>query len=152
MWMFPRSVPMYNHLLWKGRWQKVILWRQKEKKKRRQRVKKGSKEGSESEHEEKGGQNRQGKRDRKPRDRSFSKITRQPIITRDKLCKTLRGLFTTPSGRSSWDESSKPKRFFSFNQTFSLQTYRIHVGKETPIILLFSSSSPHLLLSSIHQT
>lgn len=25
MWMFPRSVPMYNHLLWKGRWQNVIL-------------------------------------------------------------------------------------------------------------------------------
>lgn len=25
MWMLPRSVPMYSHLLWKGRWQKVIL-------------------------------------------------------------------------------------------------------------------------------
>lgn len=25
MWMFPRSEPMYSHLLWKGRWQNVIL-------------------------------------------------------------------------------------------------------------------------------
>ena len=30
MWIFPRSVPMYNHLLWKGRWQKVILQRKGE--------------------------------------------------------------------------------------------------------------------------
>lgn len=25
MWMFPLSVPTYSHLLWKGRWQNVIL-------------------------------------------------------------------------------------------------------------------------------
>lgn len=25
MWIFPRSVPTYNHLLWSGRWMQVIL-------------------------------------------------------------------------------------------------------------------------------
>lgn len=28
MCVFPRSVPTYSHLLWKGRWQKVILQRE----------------------------------------------------------------------------------------------------------------------------
>lgn len=27
-WTLPRSVPIYNHLLWKGSWQCVILYRQ----------------------------------------------------------------------------------------------------------------------------
>lgn len=32
MCVFPRSVPTYSHLLWKGRWQNVILDKQKHKK------------------------------------------------------------------------------------------------------------------------
>lgn len=30
MWMFPRSVPMYNHLLCSGKWMQVILSREKQ--------------------------------------------------------------------------------------------------------------------------
>lgn len=29
-WTFPRSVPMYSHLLWNGKWQNVILQQQKQ--------------------------------------------------------------------------------------------------------------------------
>lgn len=33
MCVFPRSVPTYSHLLWKGRWQNVILGKRKQKEK-----------------------------------------------------------------------------------------------------------------------
>lgn len=34
MCVFPRSVPTYSHLLWKGRWQNVILENKKQKEER----------------------------------------------------------------------------------------------------------------------
>lgn len=46
----------------------------------------------------------------------------------------MRGLFTTPPGRSSQDESGKPQISESFNQTLFLYTHKIHEGKEAAII------------------
>ena len=82
MWMFPRSVPMYNHLLWKGRWQKVILKKTK-KKKRGDKVKRVAKKLA--------GRERVDRRDREKgqkaqRQKFFSNITRHAFITRDKMC------------------------------------------------------------------